>query len=42
MFDRCFRVQADNDRYARQMRSSSGLAAIHSDREAPAHWVHRA
>jgi nitroreductase len=39
MFDRFFTVRAENDRYARQVRSSSGLAVIHSDRDDPAHWV---
>jgi len=39
MFDRFFTVGAENDRYARQVRSSAGLAIIHSDRDDPAHWV---
>jgi hypothetical protein len=39
MFDRFFTVAAENDRYARQVRSSAGLAVIHSDRDDPAHWV---
>lgn len=39
MFDRFFTVSAENDRYARQVRSSAGLAIIHSDRDDPAHWV---
>ncbi len=39
MFDRFFTVQAENDRYARQVRSSAGLAIFHSDRDDPAHWV---
>ena len=39
MFDRFFTVRAENDRYARQVRSSSGLAVIHSARDDPAHWV---
>jgi nitroreductase len=39
MFDRFFTVQAENDRYARQVRSSSGLAVIHSARDDRAHWV---
>lgn len=39
MFDRFFTVAAENDRYARQVRSSSGLAVVHSDRDDPAHWV---
>jgi nitroreductase len=39
MFVRFFTVQAENDRYARQVRSSAGLAVIHSNRDDPAHWV---
>lgn len=39
MFDRFFTVHAENDRYARQVRSSAGLAIVHSDRDEPAHWV---
>jgi nitroreductase len=39
MFDRFFTAGAENDRYARQVRSSAGLAIIHSDRDDPAHWV---
>jgi len=39
MFDRFFTVAAENDRYARQVRSSSGLAVIHSDVNSPARWV---
>jgi hypothetical protein len=39
LFDRFFTVTADNDRYARQVRSSAGLAVIHSDWDEPAHWV---
>ncbi len=39
LFDRFFTVTAENDRYARQVRSSAGLAVIHSDRDDPAHWV---
>jgi nitroreductase len=39
MFDRFFTVRAENDRYARQVRSSAGLAIVHSDRDDPAHWV---
>lgn len=38
-FERVFTVTAENDRYARQVRSSSGLAIIHSDRDDPAHRV---
>lgn len=39
LFDRFFTVSAENDRYARQVRSSSGLVIIHSDRDDPEHWV---
>lgn len=39
MFDRFFTVSAENDRYAGQVRSSAGLAIIHSDHDNPAHWV---
>ena len=39
LFDRFFTVAAENDRHARQVRSSAGLAVIHSDRDDPAHWV---
>ncbi|MGY6410808.1 MAG: Acg family FMN-binding oxidoreductase [Alkalilacustris sp.] len=39
MFDRFFTVGAENDLYARQVRSSAGLVIIHSDRDDPAHWV---
>ena len=39
MFDRFFTVSAENARYARQVRSSAGLAVIHSDHDTPAHWV---
>ena len=39
LFDRFFTVKAENDRYARHVRSSAGLAVIHSDRDDPAHWV---
>lgn len=39
IFDWVFTVRSENDRYARQVRSSSGLAIIHSDRDDPAHWV---
>ncbi len=39
MFDRFFNVAAENDRYARQLRSSAGLAVIHSARNDAAHWV---
>jgi hypothetical protein len=31
--------EAENERYARQVRSSSGVAVIVSDENDPAHWV---
>jgi len=39
LFDRFFTVSAENDRYTRQVRSSAGLAIIHSDHDDPGHWV---
>jgi hypothetical protein len=39
MFDRFFTVGTENDRYARQVRSSAGLAVILSSRDDAAHWV---
>ena len=39
LFDRFFTVASENDRYARQVRSSAALAVIHSDRDDAAHWV---
>ena len=33
------RADADNDRYARQIRSSAGLAAFVSEHADKAHWV---
>jgi len=39
MFGFFFTPKAENDRYARQVRSSSGLAFIVSDQNYPVHWV---
>lgn len=39
MFRRFFTPDRENDRYARQVRSSAGLAVIHSSGDGPAHWV---
>lgn len=39
LFGLVFTPDAENARYARQVRSSSGLALIVSDRDDPAHWV---
>jgi hypothetical protein len=39
LFGLVFTPAAENARYARQVRSSSGLAVIVSDRDDPAHWV---
>ncbi|THK33648.1 Tat pathway signal protein [Ensifer sp. MPMI2T] len=39
MFGAFFKPDTENDRYARQVRSSSGLAVIVSDRDDPVHWV---
>lgn len=39
MFDRFFTPERENDRYAGQVRSSAGLAVIHSEGDGPAHWV---
>ncbi len=39
MFDFYFTPEVENDRYARQVRSSAGLAVIVSDQNYPAHWV---
>lgn len=38
-FDRLATVEAENNKYARQMRSSAGLAVFVGAREDPAHWV---
>ena len=39
MFDWFFRAAAENDKYARQMRSSAGVAVFVSQRADPEHWV---
>ncbi len=39
MFRRFFTPDRENDRYARQVRSSAGLAVIHSAGDGPAQWV---
>ncbi len=39
MFGFVFTPQAENDKYAEQIRSSSGLAVFVADRDDPAHWV---
>jgi len=39
MFDFAFKPKAENDKYATQIRSSSGLAVFVSDKDDKAHWV---
>lgn len=39
LFDLFFRKGSENDRYAAQVRSSSGLAVFHSEGNDPARWV---
>jgi nitroreductase len=39
LFAMLFKADADNDKYARQMRSSAGLAVFVSEREDKEHWV---
>lgn len=39
MFDLVFRVTAENDKYARQLRSSAGVAIFVSEREDKDHWM---
>jgi hypothetical protein len=39
LFDLFFRVGAENDKVARQLRSSAGIAVFHSGREDPAQWL---
>lgn len=39
MFDMVFKPDAENDKYARQIRSSAGLAVFVSERDDKAHWV---
>jgi len=38
VFDRVFRVGAENDKYARQLRSSSGVAVFVSEKDDRDHW----
>jgi hypothetical protein len=38
VFDLAFRARAENDKYARQMRSSSGVAVFVSQRADPEYW----
>lgn len=38
-FDRFFGAAAENERYARQINSSSGLAVFLAERADPAHWM---
>lgn len=39
VFDMVFRADAENDKYARQLRSSSGVAVFVSERDDEDHWV---
>lgn len=39
MFDLFFTESAENDRYARQVRSSAGIAIFFSDEDHPAQWI---
>jgi len=39
MFDLVFKADAENDRYARQIRSSAGIAVFLSERDDKEHWV---
>ena len=39
VFDWVFRTEAENDKYARQLRSSAGVAVFVSQRDDPEHWV---
>jgi nitroreductase len=39
MFDLFFTPDAENDRYARQIRSSAGIAVFVSERALPAQWI---
>ena len=40
IFDFAFKAGSENDRYAKQIRSSSGIAVFISDGDDKAHWVH--
>jgi hypothetical protein len=39
IFDWVFRAEAENDKYARQIRSSAGVAVFVSQKDDPEHWV---
>jgi hypothetical protein len=39
VFDMVFRADTENDKYARQLRGSSGLAVFVSERDDEDHWV---
>jgi nitroreductase len=39
MFDFVFKPQSENEKYARQLRSSSGVAVFVSERNDPEHWA---
>lgn len=39
LFGAFFKASAENERYARQVRSSAGLAVFVSERDDEAHWV---
>lgn len=39
LFDLFYTIEAEADRYARQVRSSAGIAVFTADRADPAHWV---
>jgi hypothetical protein len=39
MFDWVFSANSENEKYARQLKSSSGIAVFVSDRDDKAHWV---
>lgn len=39
IFELVFRPKSENDKYARQIRSSSGLAVFISESNDPAHWI---
>ena len=39
MFDRVFKADAENDKYARQIQSSAGIAVFVSARDDKEHWV---
>ena len=39
VFDMAFRAEAENDKYARQLRASAGLAIFVAERDDKEHWV---